>query len=201
MVPFRLNMKTQDSEQTALFDIPAPLHNPGGKTMLPLPPEIRGGWIISPDEKYRYELIREWDKSLPVLMMVGMNPSTANPKFDDPTLYKGRRYAISWGFGSLHMGNAFAYRMTDQKRLMEVSDPIGPENNKHLLAMAERADLILLAYGLPHPSLRYRGLQAARMLAEQHARKLHVLELSKDGVPKHPLYLKGTLKPVPWSPA
>ena len=84
---------------------------------------------------------------------------------------------------------------------MEVSDPIGPENNKHLLAMAERADLILLAYGLPHPSLRYRGLQAARMLAEQHARKLHVLELSKDGVPKHPLYLKGTLKPVPWSPA
>lgn len=190
----------RQNSQVALFDNPAPLHDPGGRTMIPLPPGVRGGWVISPDERYRYELFRVWDRSLPVLMLVGMNPSTASPNFDDNTLFKGRRYAVSWGFGSLLMGNAFSFRATDHKRLMKVLDPVGPENDKHLVAMAERADLILLAYGSPHRSLRYRGLQVGRMLAEQHAHKLHVLELSKDGVPKHPLYLKGSLKPVPWCP-
>jgi hypothetical protein len=194
-------MNIQDSQQTALFDIPAAAHDPGGKTMMPLPPDVRGDWVISPDEMYRYELLREWDENLPVLMAVGMNPSTANPRFDDPTLYKERRYAIAWNFGTLLMGNAFAYRATDQKRLMDVSDPVGQDNDKHLLTMAERADMILLAYDSPHKSLRWRGLEVARLLAKKHAHKLHVLELSKDEIPKHPLYLKGTLKPFPWMPA
>ena len=127
--------------QAALFDIPAALHDPGGKTMIPLPLGVRGGWVISSDEKYRYELFRVWDKSLPVLMAIGMNPSVATPEYDDPTLYKIRRYAISWGFGTLLMGNSFGFRVTDQKRLIEVSDPIGPENDKHLITMAERADM------------------------------------------------------------
>lgn len=169
--------------------------------MILLPPGVRGSWVISPDEKYRYELARVWDETLPVLMAVGMNPSTANPEYDDMTLYKLRRYAISWGFGTLLMSNSFAYRATDQTRLLDVPDPVGSENDNHLMSMAERADLILLAYGLPKPSLRYRGIQVAHMLAERHARKLHVLELSRAGIPKHPLYLKGTLKPTAWTPA
>lgn len=108
----------RQNSQVALFDNPAPLHDPGGRTMIPLPPGVRGGWVISPDERYRYELFRVWDRSLPVLMLVGMNPSTASPNFDDNTLFKGRRYAVSWGFGSLLMGNAFSFRATDHKRLM-----------------------------------------------------------------------------------
>ncbi len=195
-------MTNQDSRQAALFEMPEPAHDPGGKVKLPILPGVRGGWVISPCEMYRYELFREWDLTLPVMLMVGMNPSTANPAFDDPTIRKGYwKYARRWGFGTMLMGNGFAYRATDQKRLLEVDDPIGPENNKHLLSMAERADMILLAYGSPNPRLRYRGLDVARMLEEKHAAKLRVLELSKDGVPKHPLYLKESLNPIPWRPA
>ena len=193
-------MKKQEVQQIALFNRPAPAHDPGGKTMIALPPGVRGDWVISPCKRYRYELIRVWNESLPILLMIGMNPSTADPNFDDPTINKGRRYAISWGFGTMLMGNVFAYRATDQKRLLEVSDPIGPDNDKHLLAMTDRAELILFAYGSPDKSLLYRGPQVARMLAQRHAHKLHVLELSKYGVPKHPLYLKSFLKPIPWSP-
>jgi len=178
-----------------------PAHDPGGKTMIALPLWVRGAAVFGgPGDMYRYQLSRVWNEQLPVLLMIGMNPSTANPNFDDPTIYKGRRYAVDWGFGTLLMGNVFAYRATDQKRLRELPDPVGPENDVGIVAMAERADMILFAYGSPHRTLRYRGLQVARMLAEKHVNKMRVLALSKDGIPKHPLYLKGTLKPVLWCP-
>jgi hypothetical protein len=176
-------------------------HDPGGKTTLALPLWVRGAAVFDgPGDMYRYELSRVWDESKPVLFVIGMNPSTANSAFDDPTLYKVRHYAESWGYGTLLMGNVFAYRATDKKRLLEVSDPVGPENDQYLLDMADRAKLILFAYGSPHKSLLYRGPEVARLLARKHARKLHVLELSKSGVPKHPLYLKSMLKPVLWKP-
>ena len=176
-------------------------HDPGGKIKIALPLWIHGAAVFGgPAEMYRFELSRVWNAQLPVLLMIGMNPSVASPYFDDPTAFKGRRYAEDWGFGTLLIGNVFAYRATDQKRLLKISDPVGPENDAHLLAMADRADLILFAYGSPHLSLRYRGPQVARMLADKHTKKMHVLALSKDGVPKHPRYLKGTLTPVPWCP-
>jgi hypothetical protein len=176
-------------------------HDPGGKTMIPLPIWVRGAAIFGgTNEMYRYELSRVWDESLPVLMLMMMNPSIATPFVDDPSVAKGRRYAIDWGFGTLLVGNGFGYRTTDQRGLLTVKDPVGPDNDKHLLDMAARADMILFAYGKPHKSLLYRGPQVARLLAKKHLAKFHVLELSLDGTPKHPLYLKGTLKPTSWKP-
>jgi hypothetical protein len=176
-------------------------HDPGGKVLLPLPIWVKGSAVFGgSNDMYRYELSRVWDERLPVLLMIGMNPSTASPHYDDPTVAKGRRYAERWGYGTLLMGNAFAYRATDQKRLLEVGDPIGPENDRHLLSMADRADMILFAYGQPRKDLRHRGPQVAKMLATKHQPKVFVLELSQDGTPKHPLYLKGSLLPKAWSP-
>jgi hypothetical protein len=178
------------------------MHDPGGKTMIRLPLWVRGAAIFGgANEMYRYELSRVWNETLPALMLVMMNPSIATPFVDDPSVAKGRRYAEDWGFGTLLVGNGFAYRTTDQKGLMKVDDPIGPDNDKHLLDMAARADMILFAYGKPHKSLLYRGPHVARLLAKEHLAKFHVLEQSLDGTPKHPLYLKGSLRPIPWAPA
>jgi len=177
-------------------------HDPGGKTLIQLPLWVKGSAVFGgANQEYRYELIRVWDKMLPIVLFVMMNPSTADPTADDPTVAKCRRYAEDWGFGTLLVGNTFAYRATDQKALLSVADPIGPRNDHHLAAMAEMASLIVFAYGQPHKSLRARGLQVARRLSKNGKRLVHVLELSQDGTPKHPLYLKGTLKPQPWSPS
>lgn len=174
-------------------------HNPGGKVMISLPVWVRGDAVFGgPNSMYRYELSRVWDDKRPVLMLVMMNPSVADPNMDDPSVAKARRYAENWGFGSLLVGNVFAYRATDQKRLLSIADPVGPENNAHLLAMATRASMILFAYGKPNKRLLYRGPQVARLLAEKYLKKFHVLALSKDGIPKHPLYLKGSLQPTRW---
>jgi hypothetical protein len=81
-----------------------------------------------------------------------------------------------------------------------VADPVGPENDAHLLSMADRASMIVFAYGQPHKSLRYRGLEVAHLLSRQGTRPLYVLRLAQDGTPCHPLYLPGSLKPVQWNP-
>jgi hypothetical protein len=96
------------------------------------------------------------------------------------------------------VGNSCAYRATDQKRLIAVPDPVGPDNDKYLIEMSERAALIVFAYGLPRKSLQYRGPEVATLLSRGETRALHVLKLCKDGTPSHPLYLKGNLKPSLW---
>jgi len=68
---------------------------------------------------------------------------------DDPTVAKCGRFARAWGYGGIHVGNTFAYRAIDKKRLRLIADPIGPENDKHLIAMAKLATIVIFAYGQP----------------------------------------------------
>ena len=94
-----------------------------------------------------------------------MNPSTADLEVDDPTVAKCGRLARRWGYAGLMVGNTFAYRATVQSRLAEVPDPIGPDNDRHLLEMAREAAMTVFAYGTPkHPSLRSRGPEVVRMI-------------------------------------
>lgn len=175
------------------------MHDVGGKVSLPLPIWVRSEAIFGGEsQEYRYQLIRKWNDTLPAILWVMMNPSTAREDVDDPTVAKCRRYSELWGYGTMLIGNVFAYRATDQKRLMQIPDPIGPDNDAHLCAMARRAQLIVFAYGKPHKSLRSRGPQVARMLSVDGTRQLHALQLCADGTPSHPLYLKGNLQPIPW---
>jgi hypothetical protein len=131
-------------------------------------------------------------------MFIMMNPSTADSKVDDPSVAKCGRFARTWGYGGIYVGNTFAHRATDKKRLRLIVDPVGPENNKHLIAMAKLAGIVIFAYGQPgHRSLRDRGPLLAKILVGKGV-KPYVLKLSSDGTPCHPLYLPKTLKPVPW---
>jgi hypothetical protein len=174
-------------------------HDPGGKTRIPLPADVEGSAIFGGErEQYRYTLQRTWDKSLPTALFVMMNPSTAEPRFDDPSVARCRSFAKAWGYGTLLVGNTFAYRATDQRRLLEVEDPIGPENDKYLKQMARKASLIVFAYGKPHIKLRARGIAVARMLAKATDHPVYVLKLTADGTPSHPLYLPGNLQPKVW---
>jgi len=175
-------------------------HDPGGKVRLALSADVRSTAIFGgAGNCYRYTLIRTWNPELPKMMWVMMNPSTADPMVDDPSVAKCQRLARAWGYGGILVGNTFAYRATDKKRLLEVTDPIGPENNKYLVEMAKEAALVLFAYGQPgHKSLAPRGLEVARMLLAEAGIAPHVLRLSKNGTPCHPLYLPESLRPVVW---
>jgi hypothetical protein len=176
------------------------VHDPGGKEHLPLPVGVKGTALFGgSQEQYRYRLSRVWDAKRPHALFVLMNPSTADPLFDDRTIAKCYRFAVAWGYGGIYVGNTFAYRCTDQGRLVEIADPIGPDNDVHLIAMAKTAAVVIFAYGKPkHRQLRSRGLTLARLLLYQAQVKPHILRLGKDGTPCHPLYLPESLKPVVW---
>jgi hypothetical protein len=47
------------------------------------------------------------------------------------------------------VANTFAYRCTDQRGLIKVDDPVGPENDEHIIQMAKDAVIVIFAYGKP----------------------------------------------------
>lgn len=175
-------------------------HDPGGKVRLALKHDVKSTSVFGgPSDCYRYRLTRTWDVEKPHAMFVMMNPSTADPLVDDPTVAKCGRFARAWQYGGIFVGNTFAYRATDQKRLMKVPDPVGPENDAHLIEMAKEAAIVVFAYGQPcRATLRPRGLALARLLMKEAGVTPHTLRLAKNGTPWHPLYLPETLKPVVW---
>jgi hypothetical protein len=79
--------------------------------------------------KYRYALWRTWDESKPNVMIIGLNPSTADENENDPTITRCINFAKSWGYGGVCVTNLFAYCATVPSDMKESNDPIGSEND------------------------------------------------------------------------
>ena len=60
------------------------------------------------------------------------------------------------GYGGIYVGNTFALRVTKQKHLIGISDPVGPDNDDHLIDMARQAAIVIFAYGIPPSATRPR---------------------------------------------
>jgi hypothetical protein len=146
--------------------------------------------ILSDDRLYRYSLSRIWDSSLPTVMFIGLNPSTADETENDPTINRCIGFAKSWGYGGLVMTNLFAFRSTDPKILKSVKEPIGDKNNDWLIQLAKESKIIIAAWGT-NGTLLNRDKEIKKLFPT-----LYCLELSKENHPKHPLYLKKTKTPI-----
>lgn len=144
--------------------------------------------IFDPTGMYRYSLWREWcPDSLPVAFIM-LNPSTADDRKDDPTIRRCIGFAHAWGFGALEVVNLFAYRATDSRKLIGVDDPVGPENDGYIMHAVERCSYIVVAWGTKGVLLD-RNRQVIRLLAGW--RHVGCLGVTKDGHPRHPLYVRG----------
>jgi len=148
---------------------------------------------FSPCRTWRYTLVREWDSSKPRLLMILLNPSTADASKDDPTNRRGIQYAIDWGFGSLCFCNLFAFRTPRPKEMKAAFDPVGPENNNWIHAEADKAAIVLVGWG-NDGVFKDRASSVLIGLALD-GKKIYCLEVNKNGQPKHPLYCRADLKP------
>lgn len=146
--------------------------------------------VVSDNKLYRYQLSRVWDSSLPMVMFICLNPSTADHNDDDPTILKCIKYAQDWGYGGLLMGNLFAYRATEPLDMKRADDPIGPLNNHHLKLMSQQVDKIVCGWG-NHGVYLSRDEEVKSMFDN-----LYALRINKTGSPAHPLYLKKSLIPI-----
>ena len=180
-------------------------HDPGGKVRLRLASDIVSAAAFSECRRWRWWLERRWDGQ-PIGtpgfgVVIGMNPSTADLDADDPTVagcvWRARH---RWGLPGLVMLNAFAYRATDKKRLLEVDDPVGAENDATILHYARGAALVVVAWGQPPKPLMGRGAALAGLLTEAGVTPL-CFGTNNDGSPKHPLYQKRDAPLLPWAAA
>lgn len=125
-------------------------------------------------------------------MVIGLNPSTADEVQDDPTVRRCIAYAKSWGYAGLCMTNLFAFRATDPQDMKAVRDPIGPDNDRHLLDCSRQAGIVVAAWG-EHGVHLDRAAAVTQLLGD-----LHYLRMNQSGQPGHPLYLPKALRPVRW---
>lgn len=154
--------------------------------------EVKKGAELSDCGKYRYSLHRIWNEDLPKVMFIMLNPSKADADVDDPTIRRCIGFAKSWGYGGLYVGNLFAYRDTNPKGLFGAIDPVGMENDYYLALISGECKIAVCAWGnspiIKRINPEHKPLSNIKI-------PLHYIDLSKDGTPKHPLYLKGDLKP------
>jgi hypothetical protein len=136
--------------------------------------------------EYRYQLSRIWDEAKPKVLFIMLNPSTADTINDDPTIRRIVKFSKSWGYGGLYVGNLYAFRSTDPKGLLSTDDPIGPDNIPHIKTLLGLSERVIYAWG--------NNEREPDWLSEL-VDSPYCIDISKKGVPKHPLYLKGDLQP------
>jgi hypothetical protein len=153
--------------------------------------------IISDCGQYRYLLTREGEPSgfpLPFLML---NPSTADASLDDPTIRRCRGFATANGYGGILVANLYALRSTDPSGLWTHADPVGPENDHWLTNLAVCEPFIVCAWGTNAKPDRVRHVVD---LMKGHGVRLVCLGTTKDGHPRHPLYVRGDQPFIDWTP-
>lgn len=158
--------------------------------------------IYSDCEAYRYQLTRIWDDAGPKALFIMLNPSTATEVQNDPTVERCERRSRTLGFGSFRVTNIFAWRDTDPRKMRAAGDPIGPYNDDAIRNSATQwisgqQDRIICAWGT-HGAHLNRGAVVTDLLRGT-GKSLHTLGLTKEGHPKHPLYISYAEQPQPWA--
>lgn len=143
---------------------------------------------------YRYNLVRLWDWTKPAICFCMLNPSTADSDSDDPTIRRCLGFARAWGYGRLEVVNLFAYRATRPIQLLEVPDPIGPENDYFIVQAVHHASRVIVAWGaLGH--YKQRNKTVIPLLGE-----VYCLGTTGSGQPSHPLYQPKEVQPILFQP-
>lgn len=164
--------------------------------------KVEAGPVVFSDEQpvplYRYVLKRHWDETRPVVNFIMLNPSTADATQLDTTLRRCLGYSIAWGYGGFVITNLFAYRSKDRMILRAVQEPVGRDNDKHLIEQAKEAGLVVCGWG-PDGRLGNRS-EVVKAMLQDAGIVLHYLKLVGPGkrFPGHPLYLPSELVPLPW---
>lgn len=159
------------------------------------------GAIISSCGRYRYRLERD-GFGIGSTAIIMVNPSTADAEYDDATIRKLRGFGERNRWGRIIVGNLFAYRATDVRELGAVPDPIGPENDDHLIQILAECDQVICAWGplTKQPKgQRNRYLNVLTLIAGAGLKPHCIGQTAKCGHPKHPLMLAYDSPIMPWT--
>lgn len=151
---------------------------------------INKGAEFSDCGKYRYALWRIWDDSKPIVMFIGLNPSTADSEEDDPTIESVARISKHNGYGGFYMMNLFGIISSKSEILKQVADAQG-DNLKWHREIIDRCKDVVFAWG------NFKeAVEVSKDFISGYPKAL-CIKKNKNGSPVHPLYQKETsiLKP------
>lgn len=153
--------------------------------------QVRKTANFSEDGKHRFMLSRTWagvDDSNH-LVVIGLNPSTADGTDDDPTIRRVMRFAKDNGYDGIIMLNLFSTVSTDPDGATLESTRV---NEDELGDWATSTNDVLFAWG-GHKSAAKRQEEVIRMFPNAMC-----LGRTASGAPKHPLYLKASTPMEPF---
>lgn len=149
--------------------------------------------VLSSCGVYRYLLTRGvmQEKNL---LYVMLNPSTADSEDDDNTVRRCVSLGRNVGYDHIRVVNLFALRSTDPGALKKHNDPVGPDNDAVIVKYAKEATRIVLAWGTTG-RLYNRDRDVVSLIKDNGcADKVLCFGKTKDGSPRHPLFLSGKAK-------
>lgn len=151
---------------------------------------------------YRYRLTRVWDRGTPTVAWLMLNPSTATQVSDDNTIRRVIGFSQRWGYGVADVVNLFALRSRTPDDLMRCRDPVGPDNDEAITQTLSEADRVVVGWGnhgcLDNPLTGVARHHEVVELIHETGRKVICLGLTKEGQPRHPLYLPSDTAPIPF---
>jgi len=147
----------------------------------------------SEDNRYRYALGTVGKSPL---YCFGVNPSTATPEKYDPTVMRVRKTAERLGFDSFVMLNIYPLRATNPDDLP--NDIVIDEHNTNLKVILELLNdnsTIWVAWGdliskRDWLKVCWRDIYAQILLNKRNIKWVKMGELTRNGNPRHPLYLR-----------
>ncbi len=154
--------------------------------------DLPRGWIYLGDDKVRYLL---GQPGVDNMLVFGVNPSTAVPGKDDPTIRKVRKIVEHDGYDGWIMVNLYPMISSDPKDLPEEPDKRLIERNLRILqAVVEAYPVrsIWAAWGDVIDSRLYLGeiLFDIQDKLKTDAQWFYRGKMTRRGKPRHPLYMK-----------
>lgn len=135
-----------------------------------------------------------------MICWIMLNPSKADAEVDDPTIRRCIGFSKAWGAGGICVVNLFPLRATNPDELLRPFSPPVKDiagvmgiNNATIGGLSEKRRIIA-AWG-SHKAIEKsdRDRQVMRLLDD---RTVECLGITKDGYPRHPLYVAGKVTPV-----
>jgi hypothetical protein len=160
--------------------------------------------VFSDDRSHRF-LIARGDESAPYVLWIGLNPSTAEEDAEDATTERWWSFSRREGFSHWRAANLSAFVSTDPSKL-----PSRPQDvriraveNEYLVAACSLASKVVFCWGAGVKHLGpVESIERPKWVVE-HAcagmgHKVFCLGTTKEGHPRHPLYLKSSTVFQPW---
>lgn len=154
--------------------------------------------------RYRYTLRRETGllSGAHRGLFVMLNPSTADDATDDATIRRCRAFACRELWRCCDVVNLFAARATNPsdlwRALRDGGDIVGALNDEIIRAQIGATDVHVAAWGAVPKSARQRVVDVVGSVAPGVAWRC--LGQTRDGNPRHPLYVRGDQPLVTWDP-